>query len=54
MKFIKCELCSAEIPDEKCLFADYKRVINGEEHYFCCESHADSFERKRKEKSMNS
>ncbi|MFQ6086930.1 MAG: transcriptional regulator [Candidatus Bathyarchaeia archaeon] len=46
--FIKCELCNANIPSgEKCVFAVHKRIIDGEEHYFCCEHHADEFERKR-------
>ncbi|MDH5783655.1 MAG: transcriptional regulator [Candidatus Bathyarchaeota archaeon] len=43
--FVKCELCNIEISGEKCVFAVYKRVIDGEEHCFCCEHHADEFER---------
>jgi YHS domain-containing protein len=46
--FIKCELCNIEISGEKCVFAVYKKVIDGEEHHFCCEHHADEFERKRR------
>ena len=48
MKFIKCELCNIEISCEKCEFAVHKKVIDGEEHFFCCEHHADEFERKYK------
>jgi len=45
--FTKCELCNVKIPSgEKCVFAVYKRSIDGEEHYFCCEHHADEFERR--------
>jgi YHS domain-containing protein len=45
--FVKCELCKIEISGgEKCVFAVYKRIIDGEEHYFCCEHHADEFERR--------
>lgn len=45
--FKKCAYCKAEISGEKCIFAIYKRTINGKEHYFCCESHADEFKRKQ-------
>jgi len=48
MSFIKCAQCDVELSDEKCVFAVYKRTTNGEEYYFCCENHADEFERKRK------
>lgn len=52
-EFIKCELCNVEIRDDKgkCAFATHKRVIDGKEYYFCCEAHADRFEKsKRKTK----
>jgi YHS domain-containing protein len=48
MTFSKCELCDVET-GEKCIFAMVKRVINGKEHFFCSERHADAFERKMKE-----
>jgi len=46
--FLKCELCNAEISEEKCVFAIYKRTVDGKEHYFCCEKHANKFEEKEK------
>jgi len=48
--FIKCELCNVEICDDKgkCAFAIHKRVVDGKEYYFCCEAHADSFEKSKK------
>ncbi len=50
MKSVICELCNFEIPGEKCVFAVYKRTINGVEHYFCCEHHADEFEKRTRGK----
>jgi len=47
--FMKCELCNLEISGEKCVFAVYKRTIDGEEHCFCCVHHADEFERRKKD-----
>ena len=41
---VRCEFCETKMQDEKCVFAVYKRVINGKEHYFCCTRHADQFE----------
>jgi len=35
---------------EKCVFATYKRVIDGEEHFFCCKQHADELEKKLRER----
>jgi len=35
-KFIKCKMCSAEIPADTCEFATHKRVVNGEEYIYCC------------------
>ena len=35
-KFIKCEMCDAEIPEDKCEFATVKQIINGEEYVYCC------------------
>jgi len=50
--FIKCDYCKVDISDEtgKCVFAVHRRVIDGREHYFCCEAHADRFEKEKKEK----
>jgi YHS domain-containing protein len=53
MKFIKCEVCDAEISDEKCLFAECKRIINGETYYFCCKRHADKFEKEQKQTQLD-
>jgi len=49
-RFIKCDLCNVEICDDegKCAFAIHKRLIDGKEYYFCCETHADSFEKSKK------
>ena len=49
MKFIKCKPCDIDSSGEKCVFATYKKVIDDDEHFFCCERHANGFERKRKE-----
>jgi len=48
--FIKCDYCKVDIQDKtgKCVFAIHKRVIDGEEYYFCCESHADRFKKEKK------
>ena len=51
MKFVKCEMCRIEIPSDKCEFADCKKVVDGEEHYFCCERHAEEFVGKKKRTS---
>jgi len=48
--FIKCDLCNKEISGERCELAAYKRVIDGKEQNFCCERHAEEFE-KTKSKS---
>ncbi len=34
--FVKCEICNAEIPVDKCPFATHKKVIEGKEYVFCC------------------
>ncbi|MFQ5711766.1 MAG: transcriptional regulator [Candidatus Geothermarchaeales archaeon] len=50
-KFIRCgvcEECEVEIPPLECVFAVHKRVIDGEEHLFCCERCADEYERRVK------
>lgn len=49
---IKCDLCKTDICDEPraCVFAVHKRVIDGKEYHFCCEVHADRFEREMKRK----
>lgn len=52
MKFIKCELCNSELSEEKCVFAEHQRIVDGEEHYFCCRRHGDEFERKRRGKTQ--
>ena len=51
MRFIKCEVCDVKI-SEKCPFTKYKRVLDGEVHYFCCKQHADQSERKIREKHL--
>lgn len=50
--FLKCDYCKAEVADKsgKCVFAIHKRVIDGKEYYFCCESHADKFAKKKEKK----
>jgi hypothetical protein len=53
MKSVTCELCNFEIFGEKCVFAVYKRTIDGVEHYFCCERHADEFQKRTGKKSKN-
>jgi hypothetical protein len=50
-RFMKCDLCNAEISEEKCVFAVQRRTPGGEEHCFCCERHADEFERKQEDES---
>lgn len=50
MKSVTCELCNFEISGEKCVFAVHRRDIDGVQHYFCCEHHADEFERRTREK----
>ena len=45
MRFLKCDLCNAKISGKKCIFAVHKRVIDDEKYYFCCEHHANEFER---------
>jgi hypothetical protein len=47
---MKCKPCDVTDYADKCVFATNKRVINGEEHFFCCEEHADEFERTLREK----
>jgi hypothetical protein len=51
MRFIKCEVCNAEISDEKCPFAEYKRVIDGEVHCLAVNNMLTSLKR-RFEKSI--
>jgi len=46
--FIKCEICDAEIPGDKCVFATHTRVIDGKEYVFCCVRCAETFEKKKK------
>jgi YHS domain-containing protein len=49
---VKCDFCKNDICDEtgKCIFAVHKRVIDGKDYYFCCEAHADNFEKEVKKK----
>ncbi|NIM45582.1 MAG: transcriptional regulator [Nitrososphaeria archaeon] len=49
-QFIRCGSCGVEIP-EKCVFAQYKRVINSREHFFCCKRCANESQKKQKEES---
>jgi YHS domain-containing protein len=46
---MRCAMCNIEISGEKCVFAVYKRVIDGKEHYFCCEHHANEYKRRLRE-----
>jgi len=48
--FVKCAMCKTDVAEEKCVFATYKRTIDGKVHYFCCENHAKDFESKIKRK----
>lgn len=50
--FIKCDLCNAEITEEKCVFAVHRQAPGGEERCFCCERHADEFEQKHEDESV--
>ena len=34
--FVKCEICNAETPADRCIFAIHKRVIEGKEYTYCC------------------
>ncbi len=34
--FVKCEICNAETFPDKCVFATHKKVIEDEEHIYCC------------------
>jgi len=45
--FVKYEMCDKEISGERCEFAAYKSVIDGEERSFCCKRQADKFEKTR-------
>jgi YHS domain-containing protein len=44
-KVVKCEKCEAEVTADGCVFATYKRRINGEEYTFCCSHCADKFQK---------
>jgi hypothetical protein len=46
-KFIQCEQCKAELEDDKCEFAVYSHIINGEDHVFCCKKCAERYKKKR-------
>jgi len=49
-KFIKCEQCNVKISGDKCEFAVYTRVIDGEEHVFCCVKCAERYEKRKKKR----
>jgi hypothetical protein len=34
--FIKCEMCNAEVPADRCVFATRVKVVDGKEHIYCC------------------
>ncbi|MEM2942112.1 MAG: transcriptional regulator [Candidatus Bathyarchaeia archaeon] len=40
----RCSLCNVLIEDEVCQFAAYKKIVNGKEYVFCCQSCASKFE----------
>lgn len=42
---MKCEFCDTEISVKECMFAR-KKVIDGKEHYFCCDRCLEEFESK--------
>jgi hypothetical protein len=46
--FIKCEMCNAEIPGDRCVFATHTKVIDGKEYVFCCVRCAEAIEKKKK------
>jgi YHS domain-containing protein len=45
--FVKCEMCNAEVPVDKCVFASHRRVIDGKEYIFCCVRCAEAFKRRK-------
>ncbi len=45
--FVKCEMCKAEIPKNKCVFATHKKVSDEKENIFCCASCAEAFDKKK-------
>jgi len=34
--FRKCEMCNAEVPADRCVFATHTEIIDGKEHIYCC------------------
>ena len=46
--FVKCEMCNAEIPADRCVFATQTKVVDGKEYVFCCVRCAEAFEKKKK------
>jgi hypothetical protein len=46
--FTRCEQCNMKMAGGKCAFAAHVRVIDGEEHAFCCEKVAERYEKKRR------
>jgi YHS domain-containing protein len=49
VKFVRCGDCGVELDEEKCVFANEKRVIDGKEYVFCCKSCADTYEKEHQE-----
>lgn len=54
-QFIKCDYCKIDICDDagKCALAVHKRVIDGKEYLFCCENHANRFEKENRKSRKN-
>ena len=46
-KLIRCEQCNQKVVGDKCQFAAYTRIVDGEKHVFCCEKCAERYEKKR-------
>lgn len=42
-KFIKCKQCNLEITEGKCELAIYTKIVDGEEHVFCCKNCAEQY-----------
>ena len=42
MSELRCETCGVKLTEDNI----YVRVINGQEHYFCCSHCADKYEEK--------
>jgi len=44
---MSCDMCGHEVKEEECVFAIEKRIIDGEEHTFCCSCAAERFEKEK-------